>query len=260
MAGRTCLHLALVWNERLRWFSLIKYSCIRVTQGLYYHCLKGQITSTAGVALTLSVLLMHHCALLELSSWYQKPCLLDAVTKCWLKFIFDLTGDILEVFSWLVAGTRKCHAWERPLSSFWLCLINRPRHSRTCLQKRHLSVCAFVFSALSCFIIRFAAEGRGSSIQVRRWIGLLGNGSNCTGENTRSTRERSCSVGMPSLILWPSEDCCRLFDKGFTFYWLCPSLGIPSSSFPFQFVPLQRRGCLVAPLFLWIVLVPCGGD
>jgi hypothetical protein len=31
-----------------------------------------------------------------------------------------------------------------------------------------------------------------------------------------------------------------------------------SSSFPF--VPLQRRGCLVAPLFLWIVLVPCAGD
>jgi hypothetical protein len=33
-----------------------------------------------------------------------------------------------------------------------------------------------------------------------------------------------------------------------------------SSSFPFPFVPLQRRGCLVAPLFLWIVLVPCAGD
>jgi hypothetical protein len=32
-----------------------------------------------------------------------------------------------------------------------------------------------------------------------------------------------------------------------------------SSSFPFPFVPLQRRGCLVAPLFLWIVLVPCVG-
>jgi hypothetical protein len=31
-----------------------------------------------------------------------------------------------------------------------------------------------------------------------------------------------------------------------------------SSSFPF--VPLQRRGCLVAPLFLSIVLVPCAGD
>jgi hypothetical protein len=30
-----------------------------------------------------------------------------------------------------------------------------------------------------------------------------------------------------------------------------------SSSFPFPFVPLQRRGCLVAPWFLWIVLVPC---
>jgi hypothetical protein len=30
-------------------------------------------------------------------------------------------------------------------------------------------------------------------------------------------------------------------------------------SFPFPFVPLQRRGCLVAPLFLWIVLVPCAG-
>jgi hypothetical protein len=30
-----------------------------------------------------------------------------------------------------------------------------------------------------------------------------------------------------------------------------------SSSFPFPFVPLQRRGCLVAPLFLWIVSVPC---
>jgi hypothetical protein len=25
-------------------------------------------------------------------------------------------------------------------------------------------------------------------------------------------------------------------------------------------VPLQRRGCLVAPLFLRIVLVPCAGD
>jgi hypothetical protein len=34
----------------------------------------------------------------------------------------------------------------------------------------------------------------------------------------------------------------------------------PFSSFPFPFVPLQRRGCLVAPLFLWIVLVPCAGD
>jgi hypothetical protein len=33
-----------------------------------------------------------------------------------------------------------------------------------------------------------------------------------------------------------------------------------TSSFPFPFVPLQRRGCLVAPLFLWIVLVPCAGD
>jgi hypothetical protein len=31
-----------------------------------------------------------------------------------------------------------------------------------------------------------------------------------------------------------------------------------SSSFPFPFVPLQRRGCLVAPWFIWIVLVPCG--
>jgi hypothetical protein len=30
--------------------------------------------------------------------------------------------------------------------------------------------------------------------------------------------------------------------------------------FPFPFVPLQRRRCLVAPLFLWIVLVPCAGD
>jgi hypothetical protein len=25
-------------------------------------------------------------------------------------------------------------------------------------------------------------------------------------------------------------------------------------------VPLQRRGCMVSPLFLWIVLVPCAGD
>jgi hypothetical protein len=25
-------------------------------------------------------------------------------------------------------------------------------------------------------------------------------------------------------------------------------------------VPLQRRGCLVAPWFLWIVSVPCAGD
>jgi hypothetical protein len=25
-------------------------------------------------------------------------------------------------------------------------------------------------------------------------------------------------------------------------------------------VPLQRRGCLVAPWFLWIVFVPCAGD
>jgi hypothetical protein len=33
-----------------------------------------------------------------------------------------------------------------------------------------------------------------------------------------------------------------------------------SSSFPFPFVPLQRRGCLMAPLSLWIVLVPCAGD
>jgi hypothetical protein len=33
-----------------------------------------------------------------------------------------------------------------------------------------------------------------------------------------------------------------------------------SSSFPFPFVPLQRRGCLVAPLFLWIALVPFAGD
>jgi hypothetical protein len=32
-----------------------------------------------------------------------------------------------------------------------------------------------------------------------------------------------------------------------------------SSSFPLPFAPLQRRGCLVAPLFLWIVLVPCAG-
>jgi hypothetical protein len=28
----------------------------------------------------------------------------------------------------------------------------------------------------------------------------------------------------------------------------------------FPFVPLRRRGCLVAPFFLWIVLVPCAGD
>jgi hypothetical protein len=35
---------------------------------------------------------------------------------------------------------------------------------------------------------------------------------------------------------------------------------LPSSSFPFPFLPLQRRGCLVAPWFLWIVLVPCVGD
>jgi hypothetical protein len=33
-----------------------------------------------------------------------------------------------------------------------------------------------------------------------------------------------------------------------------------SYSFPFPFVPLQRRGCLMAPLSLWIVLVPCAGD
>jgi hypothetical protein len=33
-----------------------------------------------------------------------------------------------------------------------------------------------------------------------------------------------------------------------------------TSSFPFPFVPLQRRGCLVAPWFLWIVLAPCAGD
>jgi hypothetical protein len=33
-----------------------------------------------------------------------------------------------------------------------------------------------------------------------------------------------------------------------------------SSSFPFPFVSLQRRGWLVAPWFLWIVLVPCAGD
>jgi hypothetical protein len=32
------------------------------------------------------------------------------------------------------------------------------------------------------------------------------------------------------------------------------------TSFPFPFVPLQRRGCLVAPLFLWMVLVPCASD
>jgi hypothetical protein len=25
-------------------------------------------------------------------------------------------------------------------------------------------------------------------------------------------------------------------------------------------VPLQRRGCVVAPCFLWIVLVPCAGN
>jgi hypothetical protein len=37
-------------------------------------------------------------------------------------------------------------------------------------------------------------------------------------------------------------------------------LCINNSSFPFPFVPLQRRGCLVAPWFLWIVLVPCAGD
>jgi hypothetical protein len=35
---------------------------------------------------------------------------------------------------------------------------------------------------------------------------------------------------------------------------------ISSSSFPFPFVTLQSRGCLVAPWFLWIVLVPCAGD
>jgi hypothetical protein len=33
-----------------------------------------------------------------------------------------------------------------------------------------------------------------------------------------------------------------------------------SSSSPFPFVPLQRRGGLVAALFLWIVLVSCEGD
>jgi hypothetical protein len=32
------------------------------------------------------------------------------------------------------------------------------------------------------------------------------------------------------------------------------------SSFPFPFVPLQLRGCLVAPWFLWIVLGPHAGD
>jgi hypothetical protein len=38
------------------------------------------------------------------------------------------------------------------------------------------------------------------------------------------------------------------------------SVYFETSSFPFPFVSLQRRGCLVAPLFLWIVLVPCAGD
>jgi hypothetical protein len=37
-------------------------------------------------------------------------------------------------------------------------------------------------------------------------------------------------------------------------------LQIICSSFPFPFVPLQRRRCLVAPWFLSIVLVPCAGD
>jgi hypothetical protein len=32
------------------------------------------------------------------------------------------------------------------------------------------------------------------------------------------------------------------------------------SSFPFPFAPLRRRGCLVAPWFLWIILVPCACD
>jgi hypothetical protein len=31
---------------------------------------------------------------------------------------------------------------------------------------------------------------------------------------------------------------------------IVPQKGASSSSFPFPFVPLQRRGCLVAPLFL----------
>jgi hypothetical protein len=38
------------------------------------------------------------------------------------------------------------------------------------------------------------------------------------------------------------------------------TVGQHSSSFPFPFVPLQRRRRLVAPLFIWIVLVPCAGD
>jgi hypothetical protein len=49
------------------------------------------------------------------------------------------------------------------------------------------------------------------------------------------------------------------------FFWKCNNAVRSTSvyftsSFPYPFVPLQRRGCLVAPLFLWIVLVPCAGD
>jgi hypothetical protein len=48
--------------------------------------------------------------------------------------------------------------------------------------------------------------------------------------------------------------------SGYSIALVFRCLWVRSSSFPFPFVPLQRRGCLVAPWFLWIVLVPCVGD
>jgi hypothetical protein len=52
---------------------------------------------------------------------------------------------------------------------------------------------------------------------------------------------------------WFSSSYWQIF---IIFQWL----PYQPSSFPFPFVSLQRRGCLVAPLFLWIVSVPCAGD
>jgi hypothetical protein len=66
--------------------------------------------------------------------------------------------------------------------------------------------------------------------------------------------------GWTRQVRWEEKD---LDGNGCSTFWctlLERALRDWETSFPFPFVPLQRRGCLVVPWFLWIVLVPCAGD
>jgi hypothetical protein len=73
------------------------------------------------------------------------------------------------------------------------------------------------------------------------------------------TRSSPCSILNCPSTSSPSETN-NLFALDFLTLACVWDLRFSSSSLPFPFVPLQRRGCLVAPLFLRIVLVPCAGD